>query len=85
MSTQGTPDLDATVDDEGDVVIPGDRVAEVVDVRPGDRVRVRIVGKEHPRRNMYGVFADAPIGLDPDDLRQVREQMWKDLGTDTEA
>lgn len=85
VSAQSTPDLDATVDADGDVVIPAASVSKVVDVHPGDHLRVRIVGKRHARRNMHGVFAEAPIGLDPEDLEELRSQMWRDFGVDAGA
>jgi hypothetical protein len=81
MSTQPVEDLDATVTDGGDVVVPAEQVSRVVDVKPGDHVRVRILGKEHSRRNMYGVFADDPIGLADGDLAEVRQEMWRDFGS----
>ena len=82
MSVEITPDLDAVVDEHGDVVIPAGSVSRVIDVHPGDHVRVRIVGKRARRRNMYGVFSDSPINLDPSDLADLRAEMWRDLGLD---
>lgn len=81
MSTQPVEDLDATVTDGGDVLVPADEVSRVVDVKPGDHLRVRILGKTHSRRNMYGVFADDPIGISDDDLDEIRRDMWRDFGS----
>ena len=81
MASQPAEDLDATVTDGGDVMVPADQVSRVVDVKPGDHVRVRILGKDRSRRNMYGIFSDDPIGLADGDRAEVREEMWRDFGS----
>jgi hypothetical protein len=81
MSTKPVGDLDATVTDGGDVLVPADEVSRVVDVEPGDHLRVRILGRTHRRRNMYGIFADDPIGISAGDLGEVRGDMWRDFGS----
>lgn len=81
MSAIPTPELDATVTDSGDVVVPAEAVAKFVTVQPGDHVRVRILPLQEPRKNMYGMFADRPIGLDEAVLAETRKRMWSEFGT----
>jgi hypothetical protein len=59
---------------------PADAVARVVEVAPGDRVTIRIVAPRREPVNLYGVFADRPIGLDLEDLDEVRREMWSSFG-----
>lgn len=80
-----TPDLDATVTDSGDLLVPAAALSEVLDASPGDHVRVHIVQQPRKRTNMYGAFSERPIVLDEDDLAQTRQEMWASFGTDGDA
>lgn len=81
-----TPDLDATVTESGDLLVPAAALCEVIEASPGDHVKVHIVQQPRKKRtNMYGVFSDRPIALDPDDLTEVRQEMWASFGMDGDA
>jgi len=76
-----TPELEATVTGSGDLLVPADALSKVVDASPGDHLKVHIVDGPRKRANMYGVFSDRPISLDPDGLAEVRREMWASFGT----
>lgn len=80
-----TPELDATVTETGDLVVPAAALREVVTASPGDHLTVHIVPQPRKRTNRYGVFSERPIGLDVDDLAAVRQEMWASFGTDSDA
>lgn len=85
MTMDPTPDLDATVTDSGDLLVPAAALCEVIEASPGDHVKVHIVQQARKRTNMYGVFSERPIDLDVDDLAQARQEMWASFGTDADA
>lgn len=84
MSREATTDLVATITDRGDLLVPAAAVGAVIDVAPGDHVKVRIVRPFKKRTNMYGALSDRPLNLDPEDLATVREEMWASFGADDE-
>lgn len=45
MAATPTPELDATVTEDGDIVIPANVVARFVSVKPGEHVQVRILSQ----------------------------------------
>lgn len=82
MAGSWSAELDGTVTENSGLVVPADAVARVVDVSPGDHVKVRLVVPARRRENAYGVLAARPIRLDLEDLEETRTEMWASFGTD---
>ena len=71
---------DAVVSPSGDVVVAAEDVRRLSLV-PGQHVTVTITAQLR-RRNMHGVLAGRLPDVDPDDIRQVRREVWGELAAD---
>jgi hypothetical protein len=78
MGEHAQAEVDAVVAPSGDVVISAESVRQLALV-PGQRVQV-VINVPAPRRNMYGVLAGRlPDDISPDDLAEVRREVWSRL------
>ncbi len=63
----------------GDLVIPSESVRRFLLV-PGQHVQVSVHARP-VRRNIYGALAGRLLDVAPDDISQVRHEVWGDLAT----
>lgn len=57
--------------------LPVNRQREILDY--ADSLENENAAKKPPRRNLYGALADLNVEITEEDIREAREEMWKNF------